>query len=51
MAKTSDLKIELGAAFDSHEKAEKSAEIESLVSALESWINSTIRNYDEAVDS
>ena len=46
MYKIKDLKIELGTAFDQNEKAEKSAEIESLVSALESWINSAIRTYD-----
>ena len=39
MYKIKDLKIELSTAFDHTEKAEKSAKIESLVSALESWIN------------
>jgi len=32
-------------------KADKKAQIESLVSELESFINKTIRDYDEAVDN
>jgi acyl-CoA reductase-like NAD-dependent aldehyde dehydrogenase len=45
-----DLKIEIGTTFKAGKKAAKKAEIESLVSELESFINKTIRTYDESVD-
>lgn len=45
-----DLKIEIGTTFKTGKKAAKKAEIESLVSELESFINKTIRTYDESVD-
>ena len=44
-----DLKIEIGTSFKSGVKAEKKAQIESQVSELESFINKTIREYDELV--
>ena len=44
-----DLKIEIGTTFKKNVKAEKKAQIESHVSELESFINKTIREYDEAV--
>ena len=44
-----DLKIEIGTSFKSSAKAEKKAQIESQVSELESFINKTIREYDELV--
>ena len=44
-----DLKIEIGTTFKKEAKAEKKAQIESHVSELESFINKTIREYDEAV--
>ena len=44
-----DLKIEIGTTFKKERKAEKKAQIESHVSELESFINKTIREYDEAV--
>lgn len=44
-----DLKIEIGTTFKKGAKAEKKAQIESHVSELESFINKTIREYDEAV--
>lgn len=44
-----DLKIEIGTTFQKAKKAEKKAQIESHVSELESFINKTIREYDEAV--
>jgi len=49
MYKIKDLKIELGTTFKKAAKADKKAQIESLVSELESFINKTIRDYDEAV--
>ena len=45
-----DLKIEIGTTFKAGKKAAKKAEIEALVSELESFINKTIRTYDESVD-
>ena len=45
-----DLKIEIGTTFKKDVKAEKKAQIEWLVSELESFINKTIRTYDENVD-
>ena len=51
MYKIKDLKIEIGTTFKKDVKAEKKAKIESLVSELESFINKTIRDYDEAVDN
>ena len=44
-----DLKIEIGTTFKKAKKAEKKAQIESHVSELESFINKTIREYDEGV--
>ena len=44
-----DLKIEIGTSFNSAHKADKKAQIESQVSELESFINKTIREYDELV--
>lgn len=44
-----DLKIEIGTTFKKAAKADKKAQIESQVSELESFINKTIRDYDEAV--
>jgi len=49
MYKIKDLKLEIGTAFHKGAKAEKKAQIESQVSELESFINKTIRDYDEAV--
>ena len=49
MYKIKDLKIELGTTFKKGAKAEKKAQIEAAVSELESFINKTIREYDEAV--
>jgi hypothetical protein len=49
MYKIKDLKIEIGTTFKKAAKADKKAQIESLVSELESFINKTIRDYDEAV--
>jgi hypothetical protein len=49
MYKIKDLKIELGTTFKKAAKADKKAQIEALVSELESFINKTIRDYDEAV--
>ena len=49
MYKIKDLKIEIGTTFKKAKKAEKKAKIESLVSELESFINKTIRDYDEAI--
>jgi phage gp36-like protein len=51
MYKIKDLKIEIGTTFKKDVKADKKAKIESLVSELESFINKTIRDYDEAVDN
>lgn len=45
-----DLKIEIGTTFKKDVKAEKKAQIEWLVSELESFINKTIRTYDENVE-
>ena len=49
MYKIKDLKIEIGTTFKKALKAEKKAQIEALVSELESFINKTIRDYDEGV--
>lgn len=49
MYKIKDLKIEIGTTFKKAAKADKKAQIESQVSELESFINKTIRDYDEAV--
>ena len=51
MYKIKDLKIEIGTTFKKDVKADKKAKIESLVSELESFINKTIRDYDEAVEN
>ena len=50
MYKIKDLKIEIGTTFKKAAKADKKAQIESHVSELESFINKTIRTYDESVD-
>ena len=44
-----DLKIEIGTTFKKSAKADKKAQIEANVSELESFINKTIRDYDEGV--
>jgi hypothetical protein len=49
MYKIKDLKIEIGTTFKKAAKADKKAQIEALVSELESFINKTIRDYDEGV--
>ena len=49
MYKIKDLKIEIGTTFKKAAKADKKAQIEGLVSELESFINKTIRDYDEGV--
>ena len=51
MYRIKDLKIEIGTTFKKEKKADKKAQIESLVSELESFINKTIRDYDEAVEN
>jgi len=51
MYKIKDLTIEIGTTFKKEKKADKKAQIESLVSELESFINKTIRDYDEAVEN
>ena len=49
MYKIKDLKIEIGTTFKKAAKADKKAQIEAQVSELESFINKTIRDYDEGV--
>jgi hypothetical protein len=50
MYKVKDLTIEIGTTFHKDAKADKKAQIQHHVSELESFINKTIRDYDNAVN-